>query len=220
MSSSARSSTSARTSRTSIRATSSSGEGHVVCGRCRHCLAGRCQPVRQHASDWASAGTARSPNTSALPDDERLAPLAGHRRGRRWRSSIRSGTRFTRRSPSRSSARTYSWSGAGPIGLMATAVVRHAGARYVVVSEPNAYRRELACTMGATLVIDPTTSHSPTSWPSSDMVEGFDVVARDVRQRRRAPQRHGEHGVRGLDGHPRDPDRGDPDRRQPIVFKS
>ena len=40
--------------------------------------------------------------------------------------------------------------GAGPIGCMAVAVVRHAGARHVVVSDPNPYRRELALTMGAT----------------------------------------------------------------------
>ena len=46
-------------------------------------------------------------------------------------------------------------SGAGPIGLMATAVVRHAGARFVVVSEPNPLRRELAARMGATVVVDP-----------------------------------------------------------------
>ena len=67
-------------------------------------------------------------------------------------------------------------SGAGPIGLMATAVVRHAGARFVVVSEPNAYRRELAMRMGATVAIDPASATWPRSRPSSGMVEGFDVA--------------------------------------------
>ena len=46
-------------------------------------------------------------------------------------------------------------SGAGPIGLMAIGVVRHAGARHVVVSEPIAFRRGIAEQMGATLTVDP-----------------------------------------------------------------
>jgi threonine 3-dehydrogenase len=66
--------------------------------------------------------------------------------------------------------------GAGPIGLMATAVVRHAGARYVVVSEPNAYRRELAMHMGATRVTDPRTETLADVQVELHMVEGFDVV--------------------------------------------
>ena len=59
-------------------------------------------------------------------------------------------------------------SGAGPIGLMAIGVVRHAGARHVVVSEPNAFRRELAERMGATVAVDPdasaTSMTSSASW--------------------------------------------------------
>ncbi len=57
--------------------------------------------------------------------------------------------------------------GAGPIGCMAVAVVRHAGARHVVVSDPNPYRRELAMRMGATAAVDPT-------------VEGLDAVQREL----------------------------------------
>jgi len=67
-------------------------------------------------------------------------------------------------------------SGAGPIGLMATAVARHAGARHVVVSEPNAYRRELASRMGATLTIDPLERSLESTFAELDMVEGFDVA--------------------------------------------
>ncbi len=67
-------------------------------------------------------------------------------------------------------------SGAGPIGLMATAVARHAGARHVVVSEPNAYRRELATRMGATLAIDPRERSRESTFDELDMVEGFDVA--------------------------------------------
>jgi threonine 3-dehydrogenase len=66
--------------------------------------------------------------------------------------------------------------GAGPIGLMATGVARHAGARFVVVSEPNATRRDLAMTMGATLVVDPKTQPLGDAQRQLGMVEGFDVV--------------------------------------------
>jgi threonine 3-dehydrogenase len=66
--------------------------------------------------------------------------------------------------------------GAGPIGLMATAVVRHAGARHVVVSEPNAFRRDLAMKMGATLVVDPRERTLRDVQDELHMVEGFDVV--------------------------------------------
>jgi threonine 3-dehydrogenase len=67
-------------------------------------------------------------------------------------------------------------SGAGPIGLMATAVVRHAGARHVVVSEPNPFRRELAMRMGATIAIDPRDRDLGSVMGDLGMVEGYDVV--------------------------------------------
>ena len=67
-------------------------------------------------------------------------------------------------------------SGAGPIGLMATAVVRHAGARHVVVSEPNEFRRGLASRMGASVVIDPRERDLHDVQDELGMVEGFDVA--------------------------------------------
>ena len=66
--------------------------------------------------------------------------------------------------------------GAGPIGCMAVAVVRHAGARYVVVSDPNPYRRELALQMGATAAIDPTVDGLDAIQRELGMTEGFDVA--------------------------------------------
>jgi threonine 3-dehydrogenase len=66
--------------------------------------------------------------------------------------------------------------GAGPIGLMAIAVARHAGARYVVASEPNAYRRELALRMGAHAAIDPRERDLHEVQAELGMVEGFDVA--------------------------------------------
>ena len=59
---------------------------------------------------------------------------------------------------------------------MATAVARHAGARYIVVSEPNAFRRELATRMGATLVVDPRSGDLGDVQAELGMVEGLDVV--------------------------------------------
>jgi threonine 3-dehydrogenase len=67
-------------------------------------------------------------------------------------------------------------SGAGPIGLMAIGVVRHAGARHVVVSEPIAFRRAIAETMGATIAIDPTQRDLRDVQRELGMVEGFDVA--------------------------------------------
>jgi threonine 3-dehydrogenase len=66
--------------------------------------------------------------------------------------------------------------GAGPIGLMATAVVRHAGARQVVVSEPNKFRRQLATRMGATRTVDPGAEALQDVQAELGMVEGFDVA--------------------------------------------
>src|SRR4026209_364771 len=59
---------------------------------------------------------------------------------------------------------------------MAIAVARHAGARFIVASEPNETRRELATTMGATLVVDPRERDLQDAQRELGMVEGFDVV--------------------------------------------
>jgi threonine 3-dehydrogenase len=65
--------------------------------------------------------------------------------------------------------------GAGPIGLMATAVARHAGARYVVVTDVNPFRLELAKRMGATRVVDARQEKLPDIQRELGMHEGFDV---------------------------------------------
>jgi threonine 3-dehydrogenase len=59
---------------------------------------------------------------------------------------------------------------------MAGAVARHAGARHIVVSEPNAFRRELAMRMGATIAVDPRERDLQDVQRELGMVEGFDVV--------------------------------------------
>src|SRR5437763_4122391 len=65
--------------------------------------------------------------------------------------------------------------GAGPIGVMAAAVVRHAGARYVVVTDVNPYRLELAKKMGATVALDVRNESIAECQKKLGMKEGFDV---------------------------------------------
>src|SRR5438067_3012999 len=65
--------------------------------------------------------------------------------------------------------------GAGPIGLMASAVARHAGARHIVITDPNADRLALAEKMGATLAVDPGKKPLAQVQEELGMQEGFDV---------------------------------------------
>jgi len=151
-----------------------SGEGHVVCGRCRHCLAGR----RHLCANTIGLGVGRDgafaqyvvlPMTNVWHHwpgvDEEVAAIFDP-----FGNAVHTALAFP------VMGEDVLVSGAGPIGLMATAVVRHAGARHVVVSEPNAYRRELALRMGATLVVDPRERALPDVFAELDMVEGFDVA--------------------------------------------
>ena len=118
-----------------------SGEGHVVCGRCRNCLAGR----RHLCADTKGIGVNR-PGAFAeyhrAADDQCLAPRPGDRSRRRI--DLRS---FRQRRSHGASfpvlGEDVLITGAGPIGCMAAAVAKHAGARYVVVTDVNPYRLEL-----------------------------------------------------------------------------
>ena len=89
--------------------------------------------------------------------------------------------------------------GAGPIGCMAAAVVRHAGARHVVVTDLNPYRLELARRMGATLAVDPRERDLGEVQSELGMSEGFDVGLEMSGQPGGAPQRDREHGPRRPD---------------------
>jgi threonine 3-dehydrogenase len=65
--------------------------------------------------------------------------------------------------------------GAGPIGIMAIPVARHAGARHIVVTDMNPYRLDLARKMGATLAINPAEMSLAEAQKQLGMLEGFDV---------------------------------------------
>ena len=151
-----------------------SGEGHVVCGRCRHCLAGRRNLCAKAIGlgvgrDGSFAEFVSLPMTNVWHHwpgiDEEVAAIFDP-----FGNAVHTALAFP------VLGEDVLVSGAGPIGLMATAVVRHAGARHVVVSEPNAYRRELARRMGATLVVDPRERVLADVFAELDMVEGFDVA--------------------------------------------
>ncbi len=150
-----------------------SGEGHVVCGRCRNCLAGR----RHLCKDTKGIGVNR-PGAFA----EYLAlPMTNvwhhHSSIDRDVASI-----FDPFGNAVHTALSFPVlgedvliTGAGPIGAMAAAVVRHAGARYVVVTDVNPYRLELAKRLGATLTVDVRTQTLADAQKELGMAEGFDV---------------------------------------------
>ena len=151
-----------------------SGEGHVVCGRCRHCLAGR----RHLCAHTVGLGVGRDGAFAeyvALP----MTNIWRHAPGIAedvaaifdpFGNAVHTALAFP------VLGEDVLVTGAGPIGLMATAVVRHAGARFVVVSEPNPVRREIAARMGATVVVDPRERDLADVQRELGMVEGFDVA--------------------------------------------
>ena len=150
-----------------------SGEGHVVCGTCRNCLAGR----RHLCAHTKGVGVNRPgafaeylslPMTNVwhhAPDiDQEVASIFDP-----FGNAVHTALSFD------VLGEDVLITGAGPIGVMAAAVVRHAGARHVVVTDPNPYRRSLAQTMGATRAIDPRTTTLAEVQHELGMREGFDV---------------------------------------------
>ena len=150
-----------------------SGEGHVVCGRCRNCLAGR----RHLCADTKGIGVNRPGAFAeylALP----MTNVWVHGEGiNRDIASI-----FDPFGNAVHTALSFPVlgedvliTGAGPIGIMAAAVVRHAGARYVVITDVNPYRLELARKMGVTLAVNPRERTLKEVQKELGMHEGFDV---------------------------------------------
>jgi threonine 3-dehydrogenase len=150
-----------------------SGEGHVVCGRCRNCLAGR----RHLCADSKGVGVSR-PGAFA---EYIVLPMTNI-----WRHSpmvsLEIASIFDPFGNAVHTALQFPVlgedvliTGAGPIGLMAAAVVRHAGARYVVISDLIPERLKLAEKMGVTRAIDPREKPLEQVQKELGMQEGFDV---------------------------------------------
>ncbi len=150
-----------------------SGEGHVVCGRCRNCMAGR----RHLCADTKGVGVNR-PGAFAEYLSLPMTNVWHHVDAvNREVASI-----FDPFGNAVHSALSFPVlgedvliTGAGPIGCMAAAVVRHAGARYVVVSDINPWRLDLAKKLGATRVVDVRNERIADVQKSLGMTEGFDV---------------------------------------------
>jgi len=149
------------------------GEGHVVCGRCRNCLAGR----RHLCAHTMGVGVNRPgafADYIALPmtniwhhkDNIDLDIAAIYDP---FGNAVHTALSFP------VLAEDVLITGAGPIGIMAAAVVRHSGARYVVITDVNPYRLELARKMGVTRAVNTSATPLPQIQKELGMQEGFDV---------------------------------------------
>jgi len=151
-----------------------SGEGHVVCGRCRNCMAGR-RHLCAHAIGLGVNRPGAFAECIALPMtniwhhwpgiDEDVAAIFDP-----FGNAVHTALSFP------VLGEDVLVTGAGPIGCMACAVVRHAGARHVVVTDLNPYRLELARRMGASLAVDPRERELADVQRELGMTEGFDVA--------------------------------------------
>jgi len=150
-----------------------SGEGHVVCGRCRNCMAGRRQLcVRSQGigvnRPGAFAEYIALPMTNVWRHGESI-PLDVAAIFDPFGNAVHTALAFP------VLGEDVLITGAGPIGIMAAAVTRHAGARYTVITDVNPHRLELARKMGATLAVDARTTKLKDVQKQLGMTEGFDV---------------------------------------------
>jgi len=150
-----------------------SGEGHVVCGHCRNCLAGR-----RHLCAHTSGVGVNRPGCFAEyisvpmsnvwahhPDIDRDVACIFDPFG----NAVHTALSFP------VLGEDVLVTGAGPIGIMAAAVARHAAARFVVVTDVNPWRLELAHKVGVTMAVDPRTTSLKDAQKKLGMTEGFDV---------------------------------------------
>jgi len=150
-----------------------SGEGHVVCGRCRNCMAGR----RHHCAHTSGVGVNRPgcfaefialPMTNIWrhdPDVNRDVAAIFDPFG----NAVHTALTFN------VLGEDVLITGAGPIGIMAAAVAQHAGARYIVITDINDYRLELAAEMRVDLALNINRTSIAQSQEKLGMKEGFDV---------------------------------------------
>jgi threonine 3-dehydrogenase len=150
-----------------------SGEGHIVCGRCRNCLAGRrhlCNATMGVGVDrpGAFAEYLCIPVTNVWHADPSV-PMDVLSIFDPFGNATHTTLAF------KVLGEDVLITGAGPIGLMATKIARHAGARYVVTTDMNPYRLELAEKMGATVALDIREKSIREVQKELGMKEGFDV---------------------------------------------
>ena len=183
-----------------------SGEGHVVCGRCRNCLAGR----RHLCKDTKGIGVNRPgafaeylvlPMTNVWVHDPSI-PRDIQSIFDPFGNAVHTALHFP------VLGEDVLITGAGPIGIMAAAVVRHAGARYVVITDVNPYRLELARRMGATLAVDVRKQSIADAQQRAGHEGGLRRRPGDVGQSAGLPRHAGQHVPRRQDRHARHPQQG------------
>src|ERR1043165_4658010 len=150
-----------------------SGEGHVVCGRCRNCFAGR-RHLCAHTQGVGVNRPGAFAEYIALP----MTNIWRHHEG----VDLEVAAIFDPFGNAVHTALSFPVlgegvliTGAGPIGIMAAAVARHAGARYVVITDVNPARLELARKMGVTLAVDVREQKLDDIQQQLGMTEVFDV---------------------------------------------
>jgi threonine 3-dehydrogenase len=150
-----------------------SAEGHVVCGRCRNCLAGR----RHLCKDTKGIGVNR-PGAFAEFISVPMTNVWHHKKDidrdvaaifDPFGNAVHTALRFPLL------GEDVLITGAGPIGIMAAAVAKHAGARFVVITDMNEYRLDLAKQMGATVAFNVKNGGLKDLQKKLGMKEGFDV---------------------------------------------
>ncbi|MBM3747562.1 MAG: L-threonine 3-dehydrogenase [Acidobacteria bacterium] len=149
------------------------GEGHVVCGRCRNCLAGR----RHLCPNTQGIGVNR-PGAYAEYLTLPMSNVWHHRSAvdldvaaifDPFGNAVHTALSFP------VLGEDVLITGAGPIGIMSAAVARHAGARHVVITDVNPWRLELARKLGVTMALDVRTESIAGAQKKLGMLEGFDV---------------------------------------------
>lgn len=150
-----------------------SGEGHITCGYCRNCRAGRRHLCRNtqgvgvnRAGAFAEYLVIPAFNAFKLPDEvsDEMAAIFDP-----FGNAVHTALSFNL------VGEDVLITGAGPIGMMAAAVAKHAGARHVVVTDVNDFRLDLAKKMGASRVVNVSRESLRDVVDSLHMTEGFDV---------------------------------------------
>jgi threonine 3-dehydrogenase len=150
-----------------------SGEGHITCGYCRNCRAGRRHLCRNTVGIGVNRQGCFAEYLSIpavnifrvadnLPDEigAIFDPLG---------NAVHSTVSFDL------VGEDVLITGAGPIGIMSVAIAKHAGARHVVITDVNDYRLELAARLGATRAVNATRQSVPEVMQELGLTEGFDV---------------------------------------------
>ncbi|WP_144373951.1 L-threonine 3-dehydrogenase [Vogesella urethralis] len=150
-----------------------SGEGHITCGYCRNCRAGRRHLCRNttgvgvnREGSFAEYLVIPAFNAFPIPDDisDDLASIFDP-----FGNAVHTALSFNL------VGEDVLITGAGPIGIMAVAIAKHVGARHVVITDVNDYRLELARKMGATRAVNVGREDLKTVMQELHMTEGFDV---------------------------------------------